>query len=242
MIWTTALGFLLAGTAQAEPANVVVLSTDTGADMEKVHHELKVRIARPAVEWIDDTLPAGTSDALQRNPNECTPTLPEDVRDSLKALGGEDELYVVLPTTDHHKDIAIWRWDDVSGTLQKVMDRRNSTLGYEVSDAPARVLHVHWPNGKTKSLPSKSLTSLNRSKPQVEIAGDGFDAAFIDTIMEHPNECTPEMTKEMVSTLEAEATKTPDADIYVAIMANKRMGPYLWRWDEELGALSRVLL
>ena len=239
-----ALFTLLAATASADealPAHIVVVSNDTEADLDKVQKQVKWRIARPNVQWIDDSLPREAAAELQQFPNECTPTLSAQTNERLAALSGEHELYVALPVTKHHKDTVIWRWDKGSQKLQTVLNRRDQSSQFAVSDTPARVIQLPWPNVDNKTIPEKSLALLRRQAPAVEMGQGGYGTPFIDVLMEHPNECVPEMTPEMQALLAADAEASPETDLYVGLRMGGTGGAYLWRWDAEQASLTRIL-
>jgi len=229
--------FLMAAHANTSP-RVVVVPTDTGVDVEKVKKEVMIRIARPTVKWLEDALPADAPDALQRYPNECTPTLPSTLSDALGGLSGEHELYVVLPTTAKHKDLAIWRWDSKSESLLRVANPGGKPI-YPVRDTPARVVRLSWPDANSRPLDDRSIEAISRENPQIEMVD--FGLSFIDALLEHPNECVAEITSEMTETMRAEAAKTPDADLYVAVrMPRAKRSTLVWRWHPD-AYLARVM-
>jgi len=237
---SAALAFFALSTASAaSTAHVVVLDTDTGADAEKVQREVKWRIARPQVEWVADSLPAETAKALHQFPNECAPKLPQAVREGLADLAGENELYVALPTTPRHKDLAVWRWDAKTDRLLLVMNDGHPSQGFEVSGNSARIVQLVWPNlVKQKKFKDDVLGRTHSADPVLVRAGTEY-GGFIDTLMEHPNECTPEMTPEMIETLKADAANAPDTDLYLAVRVPNVKSTYMWRWDND-GYLSRM--
>jgi hypothetical protein len=66
---------------------------------------------------------------------------------------------------------------------------------------------------------------------------------FIDQLMEHPNECQPEVDGDILNYLSIYAKLHPGADIYIAVpkggsVASNRI--FLWRWDRPTAVLRKV--
>jgi len=224
-------------TRPAKPAQVLVIYKDMDVDVEKVRRTVKSQIARPSVEWLEESLGPDTLEALLRYPNECSPTISPETRARLESLSGEPELYVVASTTRKHKDLAMWRWDRRSKKLLRVMSYRNKLKAIPL-DTPARILHLTGAHTTPQPLNPRALASIHRVNPTIQTTDLGAD--FVDKLMEHPNECEPEMTSEMIETLKTEAAKTPDTDLYVFVQRGRgNASTLVWRWTD--GRLSRVM-
>ncbi|MBT3221644.1 MAG: hypothetical protein HN348_21410 [Proteobacteria bacterium] len=65
---------------------------------------------------------------------------------------------------------------------------------------------------------------------------------FIDMLMEHPNECVPELAGDILVYLAIYQKLHPEAEIYVVIPeAGSANRIYLWRWVASSGTLQKVL-
>ena len=65
---------------------------------------------------------------------------------------------------------------------------------------------------------------------------------FINQLMEHPNECSPELTGDILNYLNIYGKLHLDAEIYVAVpMAGNPNKVGLWRFDRPSGTLQKVL-
>ncbi|MCB9686722.1 MAG: hypothetical protein H6738_20475 [Alphaproteobacteria bacterium] len=66
---------------------------------------------------------------------------------------------------------------------------------------------------------------------------------FIDQLMAHPFECTPDIAGDILNYLSIYAKLHPQAEIYIAVPKAGSTAPgrlYLWRWDRAKGVLVRV--
>ncbi|MCA9488674.1 MAG: hypothetical protein KC621_02085, partial [Myxococcales bacterium] len=66
---------------------------------------------------------------------------------------------------------------------------------------------------------------------------------FIDQLMAHPFECTPDIAGDILNYLSIYAKMHPQAEIYIAVPKAGSTAPgrlYLWRWDRAKGVLVRV--
>ncbi len=75
-----------------------------------------------------------------------------------------------------------------------------------------------------------------------DVAKKRMGLDLIDQLMEHPNECTPEIDAEALHYITIYAKLHPEGEIYVAVPeagnANKIL---LWRYDRNTGTLQKVL-
>ena len=75
-----------------------------------------------------------------------------------------------------------------------------------------------------------------------DVARKKMGIDFISQLMEHPNECTPELDGDILNYLAIYARLHPDAEIYVTVapagVISKTM---LWRFDRRTGTLQKVL-
>lgn len=66
---------------------------------------------------------------------------------------------------------------------------------------------------------------------------------FIDQLMQHPNECIPPLSGDILNYLSIYAKLHPGAEVYVVVPYAGSTSPgrlYLWRWDRVNGYLVRV--
>lgn len=75
-----------------------------------------------------------------------------------------------------------------------------------------------------------------------DVAQKKMGIDFISQLMEHPNECTPELDGEIMKYLAIYARLHLEAEIYVAVpeVGNPNR-ILLWRWDRPTGTLQKVL-
>lgn len=75
-----------------------------------------------------------------------------------------------------------------------------------------------------------------------DVARKKMGIDFIDQLMEHPNECTPELDGDILNYLAIYARLHPDAEIYIAVPEGGNPNRILiWRWDRPSGTLQKVL-
>ncbi len=75
-----------------------------------------------------------------------------------------------------------------------------------------------------------------------DVARKKMGIDFIDQLMEHPNECTPELDGEIMNSLSIYAKLHPDAEVYVALPdAGNTNRILIWRWDRPSATLQKVL-
>lgn len=234
---------LLLAPAAATPAALVLPSTGDEVDADKLHRAVKVAVARPDLAFPSDV--DVDRDALRtqiaRRPNECTADLSDEVTAQLGALRGDDELYVALPTSKRARDTLLWRFDASSQLLQRVLN-----LGPVVAPPPVdgevHVVLVPWlgtDQAERGLSPADVRPQVGTATTSVGAPEAGLGPEFIDQLMEHPNECSPELTDAMAEALAAAEGEVP---LYVAVeLPSGRHRLILWRWVPEERALSRVL-
>lgn len=76
-----------------------------------------------------------------------------------------------------------------------------------------------------------------------DVARQRMGLDFIDQLMEHPNECTPEVDGDILNYLAIYAKLHGEAEIYIAVpeagsIASNKI--HLWRWDRPKGLLMKV--
>jgi hypothetical protein len=75
-----------------------------------------------------------------------------------------------------------------------------------------------------------------------DVASKKMGIDFVNQLMEHPNECTPELDGDIMNYLAIYAKLHPDAEIYIAVPeAGNPNRVMLWRWDRPSGTLQKVL-
>jgi hypothetical protein len=75
-----------------------------------------------------------------------------------------------------------------------------------------------------------------------DVAEKKMGIDFVNQLMEHPNECTPELDGDILDYLAIYAKLHPDAEIYIAVPeAGNPNRILLWRWDRPSGTLQKVL-
>jgi len=77
-----------------------------------------------------------------------------------------------------------------------------------------------------------------------DVAKTRMGIDFIDQLMEHPNECTPEVAGDILKYLSIYARLHQQAEIYIVVPKGGSIAPrnlYLWRWDRPSGTLQKVL-
>ena len=76
-----------------------------------------------------------------------------------------------------------------------------------------------------------------------DVAKTRMGIDFIDQLMEHPNECTPEVAGDILKYLSIYARLHQQAEIYIVVPKGGSIAPrnlYLWRWDRPSGTLQKV--
>jgi len=76
-----------------------------------------------------------------------------------------------------------------------------------------------------------------------DVARKRMGKEFIDMLMLHPNECTPQLDGDILNYLSIYATLHPESEIYVGLAKGGSIASqniYLWRWDRPTGSLTRV--
>lgn len=75
-----------------------------------------------------------------------------------------------------------------------------------------------------------------------EVARKRMGIDFIDQLMEHPNECSPELDGDILNYLAIYAKLHPEAEIYIAVPEGGNPNRVLiWRWDRPSATLQKVL-
>ncbi len=245
MIRFVSLSFALLFAAPANAtvrAQVVLLNADTGVNTEKVLASVQKRTARPDAFFVEEQLPQETLAALQRHPYECEPRLPQAAKDDLSAMATDDgEVYVVLATTDHHKDVGMWRWNNKTKQLQVVNLKGFRDGVFPVQDTAAHVVNLAYGAHAPTELSDKALARMHRANPVVSASAGDHDLALVDELMAHPNECSPALSQSNRDTLRAQAAAVPEQEFYVAVSPPAERTTFLWRWNEQDGRLNRVL-
>lgn len=78
----------------------------------------------------------------------------------------------------------------------------------------------------------------------LQVARTRMGLDFIDQLMEHPNECSPELDGDILNYLAIYAKLHPGSEVYITVpvggstASNKIL---LWRWDRPSGTLQKVL-
>lgn len=76
-----------------------------------------------------------------------------------------------------------------------------------------------------------------------DVARKRMGKEFIDMLMLHPNECTPQLDGDILNYLSIYATLHPESEIYVGLAKGGSIASrniYLWRWDRPTATLTRV--
>ena len=76
-----------------------------------------------------------------------------------------------------------------------------------------------------------------------DVAKTRMGIDFIDQLMEHPNECVPEVAGDILKNLSIYARLHPKAEVYVLVPKGGSIAPrnlFLWRWDRVKGQLFKV--
>lgn len=75
-----------------------------------------------------------------------------------------------------------------------------------------------------------------------DVARKKMGLDFIDQLMEHPNECSPELESDILKFLAIYARLHPDAEIYITLAPAGVVGKtMIWRYDRPTGILQKVL-
>lgn len=77
-----------------------------------------------------------------------------------------------------------------------------------------------------------------------DVARKRMGKDFIDMLMLHPNECSPEVDGDILNYLSIYAKLHPEAEIYIGLAKGGSIAPrniYLWRWDRVTASLQKVL-
>jgi hypothetical protein len=122
--------------------------------------------------------------------------------------------------------------------VEVLIDNKDSL--YNV--APGKVdIFMKRADGSNSLSDAIDLTKLdNKIYFLRDVARKKMGIDFIDQLMEHPNECTPELDGDIMTYLAIYAKLQPEAEIYVAVPeAGNPNRILIWRWDRPTITLQK---
>ena len=217
-------------------ASTTVLMLDVASPSQE-RQALRSTGQRDAMVTPADSLGSLLKPTLARYAAECAPPLSTEETEALRAQVPEQgALFIALPTPN---DALVWRWDAQGERLHRVL-RWNKASQPPTIEEPAHVVFLPWPGTSQAERPPK-VDMARLGRPEHTVVTDVEHAAqAIDALVEHPNECQPEMTDHLVGLLNEQQAEAGDTDVFVAVQNPRGRDSYVWRYDPESQMLQRL--
>ncbi|MBT3219112.1 MAG: hypothetical protein HN348_08480 [Proteobacteria bacterium] len=170
----------------------------------------------------------------------------EDIKETIRYLRNQIDDGDIPPMTLSFENAGVFDGPTFASEYEVFINGRSVEINDNrgLHDVPPGRIDVYMKRSDGHSLSDRvELDKLNEKIYGVrDTARQRMGNDFIKQLMEHPNECTPDLSGDILKYLAIYAMLHPEAEVYIAIPELGNINKVLlWRWKRSTATLSRVL-